>query len=209
MTTIRSLAAEHDMQPYELAALVDLGADVDENAELDADTERWMREALAVSATFQNPPLVQYRVEIDATNADGTIWQTMHVERIESDGTAIDLAENVAQNQSITEGDGWRVRVFLDEYDDEDLHVAEAGPGVDGIDLTELGNRILALSALSPIERALAAAELAGEAKSTLARTRRAAVYEATRRESWAVVAGKLGVSTAAVNQLVTQHRAS
>lgn len=51
MTTIRTLAADYSMQPYEVAAALDLGADYDETAEISATDETWMREALTIGAT--------------------------------------------------------------------------------------------------------------------------------------------------------------
>ena len=46
MTTIRTLAAEYNAQPYEIAAALDLGTDYDETAEIAPADETWMREAL-------------------------------------------------------------------------------------------------------------------------------------------------------------------
>lgn len=196
--------------------------------------------------------MTDYRIEIQASNADGTIWQTMHVEyapgQVPVEGCepvsafaltsgeapvvagqvwepfdatpagvggiphimyrayrripAEEIAEDTAQDQNIAEGDNWRVRVYRG---DADTHLAEAGPGV--VSLTQLVSRLTRLSVLPPVERAIESAALADEARSVMARIRRAAVYEATRSESWADVAGRLGVSAAAVNQLITQHR--
>ncbi|ROR97771.1 hypothetical protein EDD28_2460 [Salana multivorans] len=50
MTTIRTLAAEYDAQPYEIAATLDLGRDYDETAEIAPADEQWMREALDAAA---------------------------------------------------------------------------------------------------------------------------------------------------------------
>lgn len=47
MTTIASIAAEFNCQPYEMAAYMDLGRDYNENAELSTEDEAWMREAIA------------------------------------------------------------------------------------------------------------------------------------------------------------------
>lgn len=46
MTTLRKLAQENNMQPYELAALLDLDT-YDETAEIPETDLTWMREALA------------------------------------------------------------------------------------------------------------------------------------------------------------------
>lgn len=146
--------------------------------------------------------MTTYRVEIDALS-HSNIWQTMHTERFMVDSTSIELAEDAAQNQNVAEGDNWRVRVYLGDDND---HVAEAGPQSNR-SLADLASAIAALAQLPPIERADRAAALAIAAKHVLARVRRAAVFEATRSASWADVAKELGVSTAAVNQLVTQHR--
>ena len=48
MTTIRSLAAEYDAQPYEIAAALDLGATYSEVDDLDAATEAEYRAILDV-----------------------------------------------------------------------------------------------------------------------------------------------------------------
>lgn len=45
MATIRSLAAEHYVQPYVIRSLVDLPESVDETDELHPDTETAIREA--------------------------------------------------------------------------------------------------------------------------------------------------------------------
>ena len=50
MTTIRSLAAEFNAQPYEVAAALDLGRDYDELAAIAPAEEAWMREALTIGA---------------------------------------------------------------------------------------------------------------------------------------------------------------
>lgn len=46
MTTIRTLAAEYGVQPFEIAATLDLGRDYDETAEVAPADAVWMREAL-------------------------------------------------------------------------------------------------------------------------------------------------------------------
>lgn len=62
MTTIRTLADQHDMQPYELAALLDLGRDYDETAELDPATESEYREVIAVAQETSGADRVQANV---------------------------------------------------------------------------------------------------------------------------------------------------
>lgn len=57
-TTIRTLAAEYNAQPYEIAAALDLGRDYDEAQEIAPADEKWMREALEVGraiAEYQRP----------------------------------------------------------------------------------------------------------------------------------------------------------
>lgn len=144
-----------------------------------------------------------YRVEIHVVH--NNVWQTMHVEVVAAaEGTAEHVAEAVANNQNVTDGEDWRVRVYIG---DDDTHVGEAGPLADGLSLTTLGFRLRALGALAPIERARQSAALADEARQALARVRYAAVYEATRVASYAEVAAALGISAAAVNKLITTHR--
>ena len=53
MSTLRQLAAEHGFQTYELAAYLDLGADYDETAELEPDTEDEYRQIIATGAAVQ------------------------------------------------------------------------------------------------------------------------------------------------------------
>lgn len=196
-----------------------------------------------------------YRIEIQASDAAGDIWQTMHVEHtpalVPAEGlpdaddfeltsgmvparagilwkpynaspegvggiprikyrpyrivAAQDLAEDVAQNQNVAEGENWRVRIYPGEGD---THVAEAGPGVPDPDLGDLVQRMSVLLTLPVLDRAREAAALAPLVKTALARTRGAAVYEATRGLPWSDVAANLGISEAAVNRLVTLHRA-
>ena len=54
MATIETIAREFNAQPYEIAAFFALGTDYSDHAELDAETEAWMREALT------------WRAELDA-----------------------------------------------------------------------------------------------------------------------------------------------
>lgn len=55
-----------------------------------------------------------YRIDIEASNPTGDIWQTMHTETVTTDDTPEELAAFVAGNQTIAdgvEGDAWRVRI--------------------------------------------------------------------------------------------------
>jgi phage-related minor tail protein len=58
-----------------------------------------------------------------------------------------------------------------------------------------------------PIHRARQAKTLIVDAQRVLSDIHREAVYEATRSESWATVAEALGVSAAAINLAVSNHR--
>lgn len=58
-----------------------------------------------------------------------------------------------------------------------------------------------------PIHRARQAKTLIIDAQRVLSDVHREAVYQATRTESWATVAEALGVSAAAVNLAVSNHR--
>lgn len=74
---------------------------------------------------------------------------------------------------------------------------------------TELARMIAKLPKMSPLARARMARDLVDEAKRILSSTADAAVEEATRSASYAVVARALGVSEAAVNKAVSRHRRS
>lgn len=74
-------------------------------------------------------------------------------------------------------------------------------------DLKTLAAAVAALQKKSPIQRALAAQVVYDAALSVLVYERRAAIYEATRMHTYEEVAAELGVSAAAVNAAVTQHR--
>lgn len=49
MTTLRTLAADYNVEVPEIAATLDLGADYSETAELDATTEAEYREILNIA----------------------------------------------------------------------------------------------------------------------------------------------------------------
>jgi hypothetical protein len=52
---------------------------------------------------------MKYTVEIQASDADQSIWQALHpAETVEAD-SAEDAAQMTAQNQNIADGDRWRV----------------------------------------------------------------------------------------------------
>jgi len=53
-----------------------------------------------------------FTVEIQASNADQSVWQALHpAENTEGD-SAETVAVDVAQHQTIAEGDNWRVCVW-------------------------------------------------------------------------------------------------
>ena len=69
--------------------------------------------------------------------------------------------------------------------------------------------RLAALGGIDdPVEAAREAAALSVDLVGVLARFRQAAVYEATRSESYAAVGARLEVGRDAVNRLVTRHLA-
>lgn len=56
---------------------------------------------------------MQYTVEIQASNADGTIWQALApAETVDGADSAGDAAMMVGFNQNITEGSNWRIAVW-------------------------------------------------------------------------------------------------
>ena len=75
---------------------------------------------------------VMYTIEIQATD-DGEIWRTIDSPETVTDleaadmgyASAADVARDTAYNQTIAEGDGWRVRVW--EGEDPDTGAEPAG----------------------------------------------------------------------------------
>jgi len=71
-----------------------------------------------------------YTVKIEASNEDGTIWQALEpAENIETTQwgptwTAEDVARATADNQTVAEGDRWRVLVWEGADADEDSEPA-------------------------------------------------------------------------------------
>lgn len=55
MTTIATIAAEYNMQTYELAAFLDLGTEYDPHAELSEDQARDIMEILAYDLAHNTP----------------------------------------------------------------------------------------------------------------------------------------------------------
>lgn len=55
-----------------------------------------------------------YTVEIQASTASGEVWQTVHpAETVDAPAwTAEDVARVTASNQTVVEGDNWRVCVW-------------------------------------------------------------------------------------------------
>ena len=54
----------------------------------------------------------EYTVEIQASNADGTIWQAMAPAETVTAENAEEAARDTAANQNIAEGDNWRVAAW-------------------------------------------------------------------------------------------------
>jgi hypothetical protein len=77
---------------------------------------------------------MKYTTQIEGGNADGTIWQALDpAEMIEDEGTAQEVADWIAQNQTLADSTtNWRVRVW--EGHDADTSTEPAalsynGPG--------------------------------------------------------------------------------
>lgn len=81
MTTIRDLAAEYGIQPYEVAASLDLGTSYDETAELAAITES------------------EYRMVLDILDNDAS---TAHDVTVVTSILADDEVEQVIQREAFT-----------------------------------------------------------------------------------------------------------
>ncbi|MEV0214341.1 hypothetical protein [Micromonospora sp. NPDC050695] len=75
------------------------------------------------------------------------------------------------------------------------------------MDTNELARMIAGLPKKPPIERARLARDLVDEAKRLLSTLADEAIEEATRSESYASVAEKLGKTVATVNKAVSRHR--
>lgn len=85
--------------------------------------------------------LSTYTVVIQASDADGDIWQALHpAETITTADSAEQVARDVAQNQNLAEGTGWRVRVWLG--DDTDTATEPAAEYHAAVDLAELTARL-------------------------------------------------------------------
>jgi len=87
-----------------------------------------------------------YTVEIQASNADRTTWQTLApAETITTDDTAAEVAADVAANQNIAEGNNWRVRVWneaITGLEPAAEYVADEDPDTDAP--TQAGDHFLA-----------------------------------------------------------------
>lgn len=83
----------------------------------------------------------KYTVQIEASAADGTIWQALTPsENVESDDTAIEVAREVAYVQTVAEGGNWRVRVW--EGNDADTDTEPAAEHVAGTSIDDLARQI-------------------------------------------------------------------
>lgn len=64
--------------------------------------------------------MIRYTVEIQAGNEDETIWQAVapaDVIEANDDDSADDVAWFIGRNQTIADGEHWRVVVWRGEYD--------------------------------------------------------------------------------------------
>lgn len=85
--------------------------------------------------------MTTYTVEIQASNADRTIWQALApAETIETDDTAAEVAADTAANQNLAEGSDWRVRVW--EGDDADTATEPTAEHVAGTTIDDLARTI-------------------------------------------------------------------
>lgn len=85
--------------------------------------------------------MTTYTVEIQASNADRTIWQAVApAETVETDDTAAELAADTAANQNIAEGSDWRVRVW--EGDGADTATEPTAEHVAGTTINDLAQTI-------------------------------------------------------------------
>lgn len=79
-----------------------------------------------------------YTIQTEAGNDDGTIWQAVHPsEHVWSDGTAQDLADEVADNQTVADGDRWRVLI----WDGADADTNSAPTAIHTHDATQQAKR--------------------------------------------------------------------
>lgn len=77
-------------------------------------------------------------------------------------------------------------------------------------DIKDLASLLSWLASLPAIDRAQVANMLvAHDTAKAVAAVRRAAIYEATRTNTYAEVARRLGVSDAAINKAVSEHKRS
>lgn len=54
----------------------------------------------------------QYTVVVEASNADGTIWQALAPAETAEGDTTESVAQWTATNQTVADGDNWRVLVW-------------------------------------------------------------------------------------------------
>ena len=96
------------------------------------------RKPVARIVRYQEAPMT-YTVEIQASNADRDIWQALApAETVTEVGTAGEIAQMVALNQNVADGDNWRVCVWDGADADtgvEPAHIWEP-PRLDLADLT-------------------------------------------------------------------------
>lgn len=94
-----------------------------------------------------------YTIEIQASNDDQTIWQTLApAETIDSDDTAAEVAAEVAANQTIAEGSNWRVRVW--EGADADTGTEPAAVHVAHTSIDDLAREIADIHGIDTFDAA-------------------------------------------------------
>lgn len=74
---------------------------------------------VAIIAPYKETALA-YCIEVQASDAERRIWQTVAVHYSGDHADPVELAADVAANQNIAEGDAWRVRI------------TRTAPGVEG-----------------------------------------------------------------------------
>jgi prevent-host-death family protein len=90
-------------------------------------------------ATYQEPRV--FTVEIQAPNANHTVWQALAPAETVTDYTnAADLARDTALNQNIADGDNWRVVVW--EGEDTGIQPAYIHDGGPLLTIAELAQEI-------------------------------------------------------------------
>ncbi|MCX5070896.1 hypothetical protein OOJ91_34170 [Micromonospora lupini] len=100
--------------------------------------------------------MATFTVQIEAGNADGSIWQALHpaetVESDEDDTTAAQFAAAVAADQNLAEGSNWRVRVWTGP--DADTGTEPAAEHAAGTSIDDLAAVIRDLHGIGTLDAA-------------------------------------------------------